>query len=981
MAIYKNGIIQAMGAEPISKEEINLSNLEPGIHYYDATDDGGFEPMIGNNYNHWTIISSYRMTLGDERAMTQIWLPTGSDAEPTGKYFFVRSQNGSNSWGDFVRYSSGDKLISLKDHKDNTAVLVDNTDPLNPKIKHDITKADKVKGATAGHLAALDSDGNLVDSDRNLDWLEYFTCEAVDFYTLELLFDTEEDNATGQGFTFATFGPSNIRYFIFDRNLKQVPADSITITSVKDLKIAENSLEFVRYTTAQNQILGIPANALVWQGAKKDEKNKSIVKVGAIEIEFDIKFTVDAIQYTKHKKAIVTGLYGRHIVWTEIQPGSRKFKIENNYVDPHGGKDPVFYETGYIDTVIADQMSPAGTALNIMAYTGIEGKFGELVRTQMIADLSANRSHLKIPTEKAIADYVDDQLLDKGIASIEYFDDTHKIRVLKTNGEELETQIPLASETVDGIMSKDDKQALNNMLGMIATVTGTAKISGNFGANPNQASLNKAWSDNASPKDIPPTAGCEIINFDQDPPVGHRWTYLQTGKNSDGTPIMQWIDRGTGDVSTATNTSLGVVKGVAPDIGYQYACDMLTQNVAAYGYEAKPLKSTTDPTFTIYIDSIDGAGNIKTYHMTPTSGANYKMYNGITFKNNDVLPTPNARCKTAFSSSIVGETVYVPMTDMTNPVLALGWYVADKNNVYARVAARNSNMYTLLISETPYLEVNFDILSWEGGPAEGWNRVNSDGEMYTNGYAALSDTVQRMRINKLDKKGLTIRSLDSYITVQGESPNYAIGMNVTGAQKIVNLTTLLDGKTSQWDLNDYSTLTDIDAVLTGADHLWFYGDGILWPGKDVTYNTSTGVLTCLNTPVWNPEENKTLYCVVKKTDLISLSGALTNLISSDGSVYINKAGTIADLTVNDNQIFNQEIQKFTPVPGTSMVYEGSLNQILQGLINNVRYLLDMAVIKYNTSDKIVKMAIQDDPVTPDPNYNIIKIKPSDLGQY
>lgn len=981
MAIYKNGILQAMGAESLDRTELDRFDIEPGIHYYNAAIDGGFEPLPGNNYDQWTIVSSCVPSSNGIKALTQIWLPTGSDAEPTGKYFFVRSQNTSNSWGDFVRYSSGDKLISLHDQPDNNFSLVDNTDPLNPLITQDDTKADKVVGAKPGNLASLDANGNLVDSDKSLDWLEYFTCEVVDFYTIELQFDTQEDEQSGQGFTYATFHPNDIRYFIFDRNLNRITADDITITSVVDLGVAENSLEFDRYTTVQDEIIGIPADSLVWQGAKKDEKNKSIVKVGAVEIEFDIKFTVDSIQYTKHKKAVIAGLYGRHVIWTELTPGSRKFKIENNYVDPDGGKDPAFYETGYIDTVIAEQMSPAGTALNIMAYTGIQGKFGELIRTQIIADLSSNRSHLKIPTEKAIADYVDSQLLDKGIASIEYFHDTHRIKVIKTNGEELETEIPVASETVDGVMSKDDKQALNNIIALVATLTGTAKISGNFGPNPSQSDLDQAWQNNASPKDIPPTAGCEIMNFDQEPPVGHRWMYLQVGKNADGSPIMQWIDRGTGDVSTATNTSLGVVKGVAPDVGYQYVADMLKQNVAAYGYETHVLKSVTDPMFEITIDSIDGAGNITGYHLTPSSGSNYKMYNNIKFRNDTVLPTPNARCTTAFSSNLVGDTVYVPMTDMTNPVLALGWYIADINNVYAQVAARNSNVYTLLIVETPYLEVGFDVLSWEGGPAEGWNRVNSSGELYTNGYAALSDTVQRMRVNKLDKKGLTIRSLDSYITVQGESPNYAIGMNVTGSQKIVNLTTLLDGKTSQWDLNDYSTLTDIDAVLTGADHLWFYGDGILWPGKDVTYNVSTGVLTCLNTPVWNPEENKTLYCVVKKTDLISLSGALTNLISSDGSVAINKAGTVADLAVNDNQIFNQTQQKFNPIHSTSMVTQGSLNQILQGLLNNVKYLLDMSVVKYNTSDKIVKIAIQDDPVTPNANNNIIKISPRDLGQY
>lgn len=981
MAIYKNGVLQAMGAEQIDATELDKFDLEPGIHYYDATVDGGFEPMKGYNYNQWSIVSSYRLTDGDERALAQIWIPTGSDAEPTAKFVFVRSQNSSNSWGDFIKFSSGDKVISVDDEPDNTFKLVNNLDPLNPLIGQDDTKADKVKNANNGNLASLDQDGNLVDSNKNLAWLEDFVCEVVDFYTVELLFDTQEDEESGQGFTYATFHPNDIRYFIFDRKLNRITADDIIITSTVDLGVAENSLEFDRYTKVQDEIKGIPADALVWQGAKKDEKNKSIVKVGAIEIEFDIKFTVDSVQYTKHKKAIVTGLYGRHVVWTEIQPGSRKYKIENNYVDPHGGKDPVFYETGYIDTVIAEQMSPAGTALNIMAYTGIQGKFGELIRTQIIADLSSNRSHLKIPTEKAIADYVDNQLLDKGIASIEYFHDTHKIKVIKTNGEELETEIPLASETVDGVMSKDDKQALNNLIALVATLTGTAKISGNFGVNPSQTDLDNAWKNNASPKDIPPVAGCEILNFDQEPPVGHRWMYLQVGKKADGSPIMQWIDRGTGDTSTATNTSLGVVKGVAPDNGFQYTADMLKQNVAAYGYETKPLKSVTDPMFTIYIDSIDGAGNITGYHLDPTTGPNYKMYNNIKFRNDAVLPTPNAMCTKAFSSSTVGDTVYVPMTDMTNPVLALGWYIRDTNNVYAQVAARNSNIYTLLIVETPYLEVGFDVLSWEGGPAEGWSSVNSSGELHTNGYAALSDTVQRMRVNKLDKKGLTIRSLDSYITVQGESPNYSIGMNVTGAQKIVNLTSLLDGKTSQWDLNNYSTLTDIDAVLTGADHLWFYGDGIMWPGKDVTYNVSTGVLTCLNTPVWNSEENKTLYCVVKKTDLISLSGALTNLISSDGSIAINKAGTVADISVNDNQIFNQTIQKYNPIHSTNMVTEGSLNQVLQGLINNVRYLLDMSVVKYNTTDKIVKIAIQDAPVTPNANNNIIKIAPKDLGQY
>ena len=915
MAILINDIIQGIGAEVITLLEADSINLEPGVHIVKQE-----RTILNNSFSQWAVYSSYDQEL--KRARSQIWIPMTESSE-TVDMFFIRTASNKGEWTSYRKYSSGDKLITLKDFESNIFSLVDNTDPLNPKIKQDSTKADKLTGSfTPDSLVAVDASGNIKSSEKQLDWILPYTLEFTDAYVLELYFAKDYDNLSSQepgykGYAYSTITPAEMTYKIVDRNNNVVSPDVLTFDNWRGVSISNNSLKFVKYTKAGDYV-GIPANAVVFNNVKEYVENQSTSFTGSVFVDFTMEFNIDGKHYVETRTVKILGIYGKRNVWLEQGDGTSKYRLESTYVDLVDGKNPQFYTSEAVDSLVNRITIPGGHEGQIMVF-GNPSVAGDIYRWLDVAtsiSTEANRSNTKIPTEKAIADYVDKQVEGRGVASFGYNKDNHKLTLTRSDSTELVAEIPIASSTVDGLMTKDDKQSINNLVAEVSMLSGKARIVGNVGSNPSASDINAFWESvkgQIAPEDM---VGSIVLNMDQGAPVGHQWMFVQM---SDGS--YTWLDMGQGTVGTATNTALGIVKGVEAGVGYNYHASFINQVGDGTPYLTKTLTNTVDPTFQIKITGVDEAGNIVSYELTPKTGVNSKFLS-----------------KVEFTNSSIG---------------------SDK--------------------------FRFDITSFASGQGEGYVSVNANGEMYTNGYLTLREQVEHQLNNKVDKQGINIRSTDGFIQITGESPNFAIGLNIAGSREMIDLTPLIDGVTTSWDLHTMDIGKDVQGDVT-----FWYGDGRLIPAKDYTFeivkDEDSGEilaknLVCLNTPAWDPSENRTLYAEVTKTSLISDISGISTITSGDGSLIFQKQGASAEMRVNTIQVLeNTKKTIAAPTESTSMISEGTVMEYIQSLSNNVRYLLDNAVWKNSNTDLPLKIAFQSTAVTPEAGVNKIQIDPNDLGQ-
>jgi hypothetical protein len=95
--------------------------------------------------------------------------------------------------------------------------------------------------------------------------------------------------------------------------------------------------------------------------------------------------------------------------------------------------------------------------------------------------------------------------------------------------------------------------AMAQALADIETLKGIGRIAAHMGLTPTQEELSNAWMAAKNSTSVP--EGATAVNLDQEAPLGHSWTAL------DVSGTLQWFDRGTDVVNTATNAAPGVVKG------------------------------------------------------------------------------------------------------------------------------------------------------------------------------------------------------------------------------------------------------------------------------------------------------------------------------------------------------------------------------------------------------------------------------------
>jgi hypothetical protein len=112
-----------------------------------------------------------------------------------------------------------------------------------------------------------------------------------------------------------------------------------------------------------------------------------------------------------------------------------------------------------------------------------------------------------------------------------------------------------------GLMTAADKALLDSMPGQIGAVTGKLRYmpANDFGAAPEPEDLT-AWATGHTGLDHVENSTAVINLYDN-----HEWIFNETGD--------EWIDNGISAVQTATNASLGVVKGSAADGGVSVGSD------------------------------------------------------------------------------------------------------------------------------------------------------------------------------------------------------------------------------------------------------------------------------------------------------------------------------------------------------------------------------------------------------------------------
>ena len=136
----------------------------------------------------------------------------------------------------------------------------------------------------------------------------------------------------------------------------------------------------------------------------------------------------------------------------------------------------------------------------------------------------------------------------------------------------------------------------------------------------------------------------------------------------------------------------------------------------------------------------------------------------------------------------------------------------------------------------------------------------------------------------------------------------------------------------------------------------------------------------------NSANGRTFMCKGTKLSLVSDLSGVSNVVDPTGTLNTAVQDNVATIGLNIANVFRANpsqpayITLTTPNPGQGILTQGSLVNLLQGLTDNMTYVMQNAVWKYKTDANRIEIAIQDAAVTPKSGVDILKISPSDLGQ-
>lgn len=740
---------------------------------------------------------------------------------------------------------------------------------------------------------------------------------------------------------------------------------------------------------------------------------------------------------------------------------SYTYKLDQIYVDPHGGNDPAFYANSQVDILLAQQRIQAGTPNNIVAFNGQEGKFNELLRVESINKDDSHRSDYSIPTERAVANYIENLVDNDTIANLtaEWINAGEQLNLNKSSGAVASSVlVPYAGSTQDGLITKDLYNQINRDHAQLEVLRGMDQIGAPLGnkADITQTVLNDAW---AAAGKTDPVIGNKIINTSEGDNQGHNWLYVSVNG------VEQWIDTGSGNVAIATNSIQGVVMGTEPDQDYDYYSDVVKQTGSAANFIGETL--TTDASgatqFKVKITNTDSNGLITSYNLTPKTGADRKMLYNIPFtaehntalyyKTSYRIDTSSARnYKNKEQFTINGLTEgysgYV-INATVDPILCVTNIPSkterDITGIYTTTSDGSGTGLKVVITSEPYYEkVTFrlNITSWEN-PTDTIEIVDADGHMKASGVETIAEHAKFLYEHKADKEEITLTSNDNTILINKPEgfeglPNFDLSFNIAASTVWITLTGLLDGVNSEWDITQY-----LQGIST-SNLEFYYGDGILFNGIDYIFNSNVNILTpgagykvgeiimlnndtrsakitqvgslgeilsatlvtnlpgatdgngadlaaqfifrSLKNPPMDSAKNRTFMCKGTKLSLISDLSGVTEVIDPTGTLNASVVGNTATIGLNVNNVFRANssqpcyISLTTPTESQGVLSQGSLQDILQSLTNNMKYVMDNAVWKYKNSDTRVEIAVQDTNVASKPNVNVISIRPSDLGQ-
>ena len=550
---------------------------------------------------------------------------------------------------------------------------------------------------------------------------------------------------------------------------------------------------------------------------------------------------------------------GKNLIIDVNTVNSYTYKLDQIYVDPHGGNDPAFYANSQVDILLAQQRVQAGTPNNIVAFTGQEGKFSELVRTESINSDDAHRSDYNIPTERAVANFVENLMDNDTIANLTstWISAGEQLSLNKSSGEVASSVVvPYASSAQDGLIKKELFDQINLDHTQIEALRGLDQIGAALGnkSSITQDKLTNAWLNAGKPN---PIIGNKIINTSEGDNQGHNWMYLDIN----GTP--QWVDTGSGNVAVATNSLQGVVMGTEPDQDYDYYSSIIKQTGSAANFIGETL--STDAVgaehFKVKVLNTDSNGLITIYDLTPKTGVDRKMLANIPFTAShdtalyyntsyriDTSNAKNYKNKESFTiNGITGGFSGYVINATVDPILCItnipSKTETDISGVYTTTSSDNGTGLKIVVTSTPYYEkVTFrlNITSWEN-PTDTIEISDSDGHMKASGVATLAEHVKFLNDNKADKEEITLTSNDNTILINKPEgfenlPNFDLSFNIAASAVWITLTGLLDGVTSEWDITPY-----LQGIST-SNLEFYYGDGILFNGIDYVFNSNINIL-------------------------------------------------------------------------------------------------------------------------------------------
>lgn len=536
---------------------------------------------------------------------------------------------------------------------------------------------------------------------------------------------------------------------------------------------------------------------------------------------------------------------------------SYTYKLDNIYVDPHGGYDPAFYANSQVDILLARQRVQAGTPDNIIAFSGIEGRFNELVRKETISTDKSDRSHYAIPTELAITDYIEKMIDNDTIANLtdKWIPEGLQHNLNKASGETASSVlIPYADSTTDGLIKKELFDQINLDHTAIQSLKGLDSIAAELGTKSQitQAKLNQAWT--AAGKGNP-VEGNKIINTSEGDNQGHNWMYLNMGG------VVQWYDVGSGNVAIATNSIQGVVMGTAPVTTYGYYSTIVKQVGSAASFINETLTTTAAGAtqFKVTINNTDSEGNVVDYSISPTTGTERYMLANIPFTKSKSTPLYYI---TSYTIDVSGATGYQTRENFsidgtpyvgavinatTNPILAVANIptksATDISGLYTTTSSGSGTGLKVLIKCEPYYEsivFRINITSWED-PCDTIEISDADGHMKASGVKTLSEQVKFLYKNKADKQEIDLTSKDGTIAIKKpegfeDYPRFDLSFNLATSTVWITLTPLLDGHTQEFDITSY-----LQGIST-SNLEFYYGDGILVPGIDYNLHINCNIL-------------------------------------------------------------------------------------------------------------------------------------------